>query len=69
MLYGPFRCGGAHTAPSNERFDAGLRERDPRWGVRDLEAVVAEAEGVGFSLVEQVAMPANNMSLVFVRPF
>jgi hypothetical protein len=64
-LYGPFRVGGAHTAPSNEAFDASLRSRDPSWGVRDLEAVVAAA--VGFTLTQTVAMPANNLSLVFVR--
>ena len=39
VLYGPYKVGGAHTAPSNAAFDAELRARDPSWGVRDLEAV------------------------------
>lgn len=64
-LYGPYRRFGAHTAPSNERFDASLRAQDPRWGVRDMEAVVELAAGAGFALEETVAMPANNFSLVF----
>jgi len=29
ILYGPYRRGGAHTAPSNAAFDADLRARDP----------------------------------------
>jgi hypothetical protein len=64
-LYGPYRRNGAHTAPSNEAFDAQLRARDPRWGVRDLEAVQALADDAGFSLAETVEMPANNLSVVF----
>jgi hypothetical protein len=67
VIYGPFRVGGAHTAPSNESFDASLRERNPAWGVRDLEAVVALAEQAGLRFAERVSMPANNQSLVFVR--
>ncbi|MBP0465698.1 DUF938 domain-containing protein [Roseomonas sp. PWR1] len=67
VLYGPFRRGGAHTAPSNEAFDADLRARDPSWGVRDLEAVAALAAGQGFAAQEIVAMPANNLMLVFRR--
>jgi SAM-dependent methyltransferase len=67
-LYGPYRLGGAHTAPSNEAFDHSLRARDPRWGVRDLEAVVREAAGRGLVLEERVAMPANNQSLIFTKP-
>jgi hypothetical protein len=66
-LYGPYRRNGAHTAPSNEAFDQQLRERDPRWGVRDMEAVAALGEKAGLTLVETVAMPANNFSVVFEK--
>jgi SAM-dependent methyltransferase len=64
-LYGPNRRAGAHTAPSNEAFDASLRARDPSWGVRDLEAVAALAAGAGFGAPVVIEMPANNLSLVF----
>jgi SAM-dependent methyltransferase len=67
VLYGPFRIAGAHTAASNAAFDADLRARDPRWGVRDLEAVVALAAEHGLQLEERVAMPANNQTLIFRR--
>lgn len=66
-LYGPFAIGGRHTAPSNAAFDENLRARDPEWGVRDLEDVVALARESGFDLTETVAMPANNLSVVFTR--
>jgi SAM-dependent methyltransferase len=64
-LYGPFRRDGAHTAPSNEAFDQDLRRENPEWGVRDLEAVTATAAANGFAAPEILAMPANNLSLVF----
>lgn len=65
VLYGPFRREGRHTASSNEAFDTDLRMRDPSWGVRDLEAVAEVAEA--FDLDEVVAMPANNLTVVFRR--
>ena len=64
-LYGPFREGGAHTAESNARFDADLRSRDPAWGVRDIEAVIAQAAQNSLGHVETAVMPANNRSVVF----
>jgi hypothetical protein len=64
-LYGPFKENGRHTAPSNAAFDASLRARDPQWGVRDLDAVAALASEHRLALSERVAMPANNLSLVF----
>jgi hypothetical protein len=67
VLYGPFRLNGAHTSESNEQFDAGLRARDARWGVRDAETVIALAAAEGLTFVERVAMPANNQILIFRR--
>lgn len=65
VSYGPYRVDGAHTAPSNEAFDASLRSRDPRWGVRDVGEIAAVAEG--FSLREKIQMPANNLVLIWGR--
>lgn len=65
--YGAYKRGGVHTAPSNETFDAWLKQRDPRFGVRDLEAVEEAACARGLTLAEIVDMPANNLSLVFRR--
>lgn len=65
LLYGPFRRNGAHTAPSNEAFDASLRGRDSRWGVRDVESLLAAAPG--FFLERVVEMPANNLTLVLQK--
>ncbi|WP_329611084.1 DUF938 domain-containing protein [Sandaracinus amylolyticus] len=69
VLYGAYRIGGAHTAPSNEEFDAWLKTRDPRWGVRDLEQVEELAAQHELVLEERIAMPANNFVLVFRRRF
>jgi len=67
VLYGPYRRGGAHTAPSNRSFDQSLRSRNREWGVRDLEAVEECAESRGLTLEEVVEMPANNLTLIFRR--
>lgn len=65
FLYGPFKRGGRHTAPSNEAFDRSLRMQDARWGVRDLDEVAAVAAGHGFALDRVIDMPANNLGVVF----
>jgi cyclopropane fatty-acyl-phospholipid synthase-like methyltransferase len=65
FLYGPYKRGGAHTSPSNDAFDQQLQSRDPSWGVRDMEAVVALGAASGLICEQTVAMPANNFSLVF----
>ena len=67
FLYGPFKQGGQHTAPSNAEFDASLRAQDARWGVRDLEAVAEIAHAAGFATPVVEAMPANNLSVIFRR--
>ena len=67
FVYGPFKRGGIHTAGSNESFDRSLRDRNPEWGVRDVGDVAAEATAAGLALADTVAMPANNLVLVFRR--
>lgn len=66
-LYGPYKKDGRHTAPSNAAFDDDLRRRNPAWGVRDLADVENVAIAHGLRLRETVAMPANNLSVVFAR--
>ena len=67
FLYGPYKRGGGHTAPSNAAFDADLRRRNPMWGVRDLEAVTDLAASAGFGAPVIAEMPANNLSVLFRR--
>jgi SAM-dependent methyltransferase len=67
VLYGPFKRGGEHTAPSNAAFDASLKSRDAAWGVRDLDDVAALARQHSLALAEVVPMPANNLTVVLLR--
>ena len=64
-VYGPFNYNGAFTSESNARFDAWLKARDPASGVRDFEAVDALARAQGLRLQQDIAMPANNRTLVW----
>jgi hypothetical protein len=68
FLYGAFKRDGRHTAESNDAFDKSLRDGNPEWGVRDVEAVERLAERAGLSLFEVAEMSANNLTLVFRRP-
>jgi SAM-dependent methyltransferase len=67
FVYGPFMRAGEHTAPSNAVFDATLRAENPEWGVRDIDDLRALAQNAGLTLAETVAMPANNLVLVFAH--
>ena len=67
FLYGPYFQADVAPAPSNVEFDASLRARDPRWGIRALEDVAALATAQGFALDRVQAMPANNLTLIFRR--
>lgn len=67
ITYGPYFVQGEQPAQGNTDFDADLRARNPAWGVRWLHDVQAEAAAAGLHFVERVAMPANNLVLVFRR--
>ena len=65
VLYGPYVEADVETAPSNLAFDLALKRRNPAWGVRRLEDVTALAARHGLALERRVAMPADNLCLVF----
>ncbi|BDT67886.1 hypothetical protein os1_20640 [Comamonadaceae bacterium OS-1] len=65
ITYGPYLERGVPTSAGNLDFDADLRQRDPAWGIRQLDNVVQQAALVGLQLRERVEMPANNLLLVF----
>ena len=67
VTYGPYILDDEPLAASNVEFDAWLKTRDPSWGIRRLADVVACARDAGLRLRERVAMPANNLMLVFHR--
>jgi SAM-dependent methyltransferase len=65
ILYGPFFEQGVETAPSNLDFDASLKARDHRWGIRDAEKLDSLAARRGLARTARYAMPANNLMLVY----
>lgn len=67
ILYGPWIVEGVETAPSNLAFDADLKARDSRWGLRSLAEYCNEADQRGLALIECCAMPANNVMLLLRR--
>ena len=67
VTYGPYLEDGVPTAPGNLTFDASLRERDPRWGIRRVADITAEARKSGLQLQARYQMPANNLLLAFGR--
>lgn len=64
-LYGPFNYRGEFTSASNAQFDAWLKQRDARSGIRDFEALDRLAQQQGMMLQDDYAMPANNRILVW----
>jgi SAM-dependent methyltransferase len=67
IVYGPYVEGHVETAPSNLEFDAWLKRRDPEFGLRSAEWLDERAAAHGFTRTRRVAMPANNLTLVYRR--
>lgn len=65
VLYGPFVEAEVETSASNLAFDESLKSRDPDWGLRDRDAVIAAAQAHGLAFTLRKAMPANNLMLLF----
>lgn len=67
IVYGPYLEAEVETAPSNLEFDAWLKRRDPAFGLRSIEWLDERAAAHGFARTRRVAMPANNLTLVYRR--
>jgi len=67
FLYGPYIEPDVDTAPSNLAFDLDLKARNAAWGLRRLDEVAALAAENHLELSERLAMPANNLALIFRR--
>lgn len=69
LLYGPFHRDGQPTSAGNAAFDTQLRSADipagRDQGIRDDRAVIGLGSDHGLKLIADVAMPANNRTLVF----
>ena len=65
FTYGPYFEADVATAPSNLAFDENLKGRNRAWGLRRLDDVKALAARHGLGFSERIAMPANNLSLIF----
>ena len=59
--------GGPEAYPGSATFDASLRERDPKMGLRDDQALRALAREHGLRFTGEHAMPANNRLLLWTR--
>jgi SAM-dependent methyltransferase len=66
VTYGPYLENGT-AAPSNLDFDASLKRRNPEWGLRELEEVSRVGSSHSLHREKTVRMPANNLTLVFVK--
>jgi cyclopropane fatty-acyl-phospholipid synthase-like methyltransferase len=67
ILYGPWLSDEIETVPSNLAFDSDLRQRNPEWGLRQVEDFAEAARERGLELAQVRTMPANNMMLLLHR--
>lgn len=65
FIYGPYKQRDVPLAESNAAFDASLRQQNAEWGLRYVEDIAEEAHKFGLRLDPVIAMPANNLSLIF----
>jgi hypothetical protein len=66
-IYGPFKYNGEFTSHTNADFELWLKEHNSLSGIRDFEAVNQLANNLGFKLLADIAMPANNQLLIWSR--
>ena len=65
ILYGPYFEQRTTPAQSNVDFDASLRMRDHKWGIRNVADMDALGAKHGLARTARHQMPANNLMLVY----
>ena len=65
LIYGPFFLRETKASQSNVNFDQSLRMQNPKWGLRHLDRVDEVALKNGFNQEKIIAMPANNLSVIY----
>ncbi len=63
-IYGPFNYNGAYTSDNNASFDKWLKSQNTASGIKNFEDIAFLSTSRGFSLLNDLAMPANNRLLV-----
>ena len=67
ITYGPYLEDDVPTSQGNRDFDQSLRSQNAAWGLRRREDVEAQAAQAGLHLMQRIAMPANNLLLLWGR--
>lgn len=65
IVYGPWLEDDVATAESNWQFDAWLKQQDSRFGLRNTAWMDDLCARQGLQRTRRVAMPANNIMLVY----
>jgi cyclopropane fatty-acyl-phospholipid synthase-like methyltransferase len=65
FICGPFKQNGGFDCESNARLDTFLRQKNPDWGLRDLEAIAALGTARGLLSEQVIDMPGHELGVVF----
>jgi cyclopropane fatty-acyl-phospholipid synthase-like methyltransferase len=66
-VYGPFNHQGQYTSPGNAELDVWVKARFPTGGLKDEVEIAELSRQAGFSPMQRIPMPANNLLCGWLR--